>query len=240
MTDRVPDWLVERLAAGDLAPDVAASLRARLEARGENDRVDSLDGANRAFLEAHPVAPAVREIDRRLENSKRPPRRAWIVAVPLVLAAAAVSLWIAVRPTENRVPDDEIRLKGLEPHLVIYKKTGSGVERLANRDRVRAGDTVQVAYIAAGKPFGAIVSLDARGAVTHHLPEEGARAVELRAGETPLPHAFVLDDAPGFERFVFVTSATMFETSIIVDALRDDRPMPAGFVTMEIVLEKEP
>ena len=47
----------------------------------------------------------------------------------------------------------------------------------------------------------------AAGCVTRHLPAAGARAAPLsRARPVPLPEAYELDDAPGFERFFLVTA----------------------------------
>jgi hypothetical protein len=124
------------------------------------------------------------------------------------------------------------------PHLAIYKKTARGADRLADRARVRSGDTVQLAYVAAAQRYGVIASIDGRGTVTLHLPQSPGRAHALaRSGETALPHAFVLDDSPGFERFVFVTADREFATSLAIAALHGERP--ADLSISEITLEKE-
>jgi hypothetical protein len=78
---------------------------------------------------------------------------------------------------------------------------------------------VQIAYQAAGRRYGVVVSIDGRGRVTRHLPRTGDRAAPLRAGApVPLPEAYRLDDAPGFERFFLVTSDAPFSVELVVRA----------------------
>lgn len=239
MPDPVSDWMVERLAAGDLPADDARRVRAELEARGELGRLDAVLSANRTFLEAHPPARVVAEIERR----GGPRRRPWLLVVP-VLAAAAVMVALVVprssAPIVVAEGSDVVRLKGQQPYLAAYRKGDEGADRLRDGARVHAGETVQVAYVAAGQRFGVVASIDARGNVTLHLPEQPGAAYELVAsGETPVPHAFVLDDTPGFERFVFVTSAHPFASADVVDALHGDKPLPPNLSLTDLTLEKE-
>ncbi|HLT39755.1 MAG TPA: hypothetical protein VK034_25910, partial [Enhygromyxa sp.] len=64
----------------------------------------------------------------------------------------------------------------------------------------------QVSYVPAGRREGVIVSIDGAQAVTLHHPSDAAAEPSLIDGqEIPLAHAYELDDAPGFERFVLVT-----------------------------------
>src|SRR6185436_11941296 len=73
-----------------------------------------------------------------------------------------------------------------------------------------------------GRTYGAIVSIDGRGAVTLHLPRQGARATRLpEGGETVLlDRAYELDDAPRWERFFFVTGEAPFEIEPLLEAAR--------------------
>ena len=63
--DKVPDWLLERLAAGELPEEQALGLRARLDAQGEDERLAALVTSNAEILAALPVARVVPEIERR-------------------------------------------------------------------------------------------------------------------------------------------------------------------------------
>jgi hypothetical protein len=125
---------------------------------------------------------------------------------------------------------------------MVYESTPRGAARLSPVSRVQPGDMLQVAYVAAGKRYGVVASIDATAAVTLHLPEEPGMAAALeQRGETALPHAFELDATPGFERFVFVASDSPFTTASVVDALRAEvRQRPPGLFWTELQLSKEP
>jgi hypothetical protein len=243
----VPDWFVEQLAAGALPPDEASRIRALLEARGELARLEAIEVANQAFLAAHPVELSVAEIRRRagttpsVAPARRPAR--WLrLAAPLAAAAAVLSIWF-VRQSPTDAPPveapEQVHLKGLRPHLAVYRKSSSGSERLGAREHVRPGDSIQLAYVAAGRRFGVIASVDARGSVTLHLPEEPGLASKLtRDRETSVPHSFVVDDAK-FERFVFVTADHAFSTDVVVDLLRSrGGTWPSDLSISELTLEK--
>jgi hypothetical protein len=255
----VPDLLIERLALGELDPQRAADLRSRLEATGRLACLAEIERSNRAILAAHPPATVLAEVQRRLGEVRpsraRGPRGALASSggrLALAAAAAAAILALVARPgptpseRSRSSPPSEgqetIALKGLRPHLVIYRKTPAGPARLTEASRIHAGETLQVAYVAAGRRFGVVLSQDARGSVTFHLPTGGTQAAALKdGGETATSHAFELDDTPGFERFVFVTADEPFSTPEVLDALRskDGSRLPPGATWTELALLKE-
>jgi hypothetical protein len=127
--------------------------------------------------------------------------------------------------------EDGERIKGLRPALSLFRKTAAGSEALADGDRARQGDVIRVGYRASGRRYGVIVSLDGRGAVTRHLPEQGRLAAALEGGEVVLlAHAYELDDAPAWERFYFVTADEPFEVEAVEDAARRARVEHAAAV----------
>jgi len=241
---RVPDYLVERLAAGDLPAIEEAALRERL-AREPNGaaRLAALSADDAAVLERHPPRVVAAEVLRRTEP--RPPRSlAWRI-VPALAAAAAVLVAIPLLR-----PDDGERMKGFAPRLVLHRRTTSGAEILPRGATARTGDLVQIGYVAAGAAYGAIVSVDGAGAVTRHFPESGDEAALLTSGrEVLLAESFRLDDAPGYERFVFVTSPRPFPVESVLDAARRlaARPdagtaslsLPDGLAQASVLLLKE-
>ncbi len=103
---------------------------------------------------------------------------------------------------------EETRTKGQSPRLIVHRKLAEELaEELDEGTAVSEGDVLQVSYVAAGERRGVILSIDGRGEVTLHYPErEGDSTALRREGAVPLAHAYELDDAPDFERFVFVTS----------------------------------
>lgn len=254
MTNRTPEWLVERLHQGDLSPAEADAVRARLAEEGGLSRLDALARDDARFAETHPAAVALAEIRRRAEERTRArirPRRIFLGLVPLAAAAAAV-LALRLPGPAYRAGDDDIRLKGGSPHLAVYRQgTGAEPEALAPGAPARAGDVLQLSVVSAGRPFGVVVSVDGRGVVTRHGPGDGAFAAKLPAqGAVPLDHSYRLDDAPAFERFFLVTGGSPFEIGPVIEAIRrlaaegsaraGAPALPPGLAWSDFVLEKAP
>ncbi|MDR3201459.1 MAG: DUF4384 domain-containing protein, partial [Spirochaetales bacterium] len=108
----------------------------------------------------------------------------------------------------GRQAGDEERAKG-GAELSVYLKTPTGEAIVQNNTALRAGDTVQLAYMTSGGRYGVIFSVDGRSAVTLLYPEDGAGAESTRlvpGRRTPLASAYTLDDAPDYEIIFFVTS----------------------------------
>lgn len=223
-----PQWLVERIALGELPPRELEQARARLLAEPDGaQRLAALSAHDAQTLAALPPPAVAAEVKRRAAPtspaSPRPFVFAFAVAVPVL---AALLLWVAAGPrvAPPSVPgleEDGTRLKGLGPKLLVHRQTPGGADALGDGATVRPGDVLQLSYVAAGRPYGVIVSLDATGSVTLHLPEQPGAAAKLDgSGAHALPRAYALDDAPGYERFFLVTADRPFETAQIVDAAR--------------------
>jgi anti-sigma factor RsiW len=232
---RTPDWLLERIALGELPPEELAAARARLAQEPDGEaRLAALEADSRATLEKLPPATVAREVElrsaaaRRLEVAREQtrPLRRFAPGLVLVPALAAMALFVVVRPggpsTGAGVDGPDVtRTKGLQPQLIVHRQGAAEPERLADGAGATAGDVVQLSYVAAGRPYGAILSVDGRGAVTVHVPETGAQSVPLAASGThALPRAYELDDAPAFERFLFITSDTPFALDPVLAAAR--------------------
>jgi hypothetical protein len=255
----VPAWLIERLALGELDEAKANELRARMKALGteetEKRTLSALAASNAEILAAFPPAQVVAEIQHRAALPVGHPRpsqaramRPWWALSMATACAATVAMILAVRGPGNLQPSgkgtteaENITLKGdLKPSLRIYRKTPSGSEILRAGMPVHQGDTLQIRYVAGGRRFGLVASVDARGTVTLHLPETPGMAAPLeRDGERALAHAYQLDDSPGFERFLFVTSDMPFQMAEVVDALQNGSPLPPALTLFELVLKKE-
>jgi hypothetical protein len=148
------------------------------------------------------------------------------------------------QPSERAAAGDpteveQTRAKGTA-RLRVYRKAGDQVQRLTDGALVRPHDTLQLAYSPGARPFGAVLSVDGHGVVTLHLPEQAGPAPRLKGGgEVPLPHAYELDAAPGFERFVFVTADRPFAVSDVARALETGKPLPAGIEQTIFTVRKE-
>lgn len=264
---RTPDWLLERIALGELPPAELAAARARLAQEPEGlARLARLEADSAATLARLPPVDVAREVLRRSEGAERtarareaqearpsPLRR---FALALVPALALVALFVVVRPgvepggLSGEDPVGEVtRLKGLDPQLVLHRQRGEAPELLADGARAAPGDVVQVAYVSAGFIHGAILSIDGRGTVTLHAPETGAQSASLTpSGTHALPRAYELDDAPAFERFFLVTAHAPFALDAVLASARAlassaeartaPLALPTGFEQASFTLEK--
>ena len=122
--------------------------------------------------------------------------------------------------------EDGIRLKGLEPHLAIFRKTDKGSEPLHPGEKARPGQLLRIGYQAAGFPYGAILSVDGNGNVTLHWPASGELSGRLESGEALLPSSFELDAAPDYERFYFVVSKRPFALDPLLQSLHENEFLP--------------
>jgi hypothetical protein len=91
----VPDWLLERLALGELDADTAADVRRRLAAEGRSpdDVMAAVATSNRELLAEHgatPTVAAIRQRAARTAAAERPARK------------RSFFLWAAARPRPRR------------------------------------------------------------------------------------------------------------------------------------------
>jgi hypothetical protein len=250
---RVPDILIEQLLLGELPEARARQLR---EDPGVRARIAELQASNREILERYPPEVMVKRIGWRLEKQRearaRPARR-WSLprlapaAGFAVLLLAAGAVLVTVAPWRER--GEAARLKGY-PHLVIYRRTVGGAEELAAGGGIRAGDELQIGYVAA-KKYGVIFSIDGRGVLTLHFPASPGAPSQLQPqGKGMLDFAYKLDDAPGFERFFLVSSDRPAPVAEVLAAGRrlasDPRQarqgrlegLPAGLEQWSVLLDK--
>ncbi|WP_257460937.1 DUF4384 domain-containing protein [Archangium lipolyticum] len=268
MSHRTPDWMLERIALGELPPKELAAARARLASEpGGLERLAKLeadDGATLAKLPPSQVAAEVARRRRVVEASRsveaRSTSRGWLPAVALgapVAAGLALMMFFSREELPERTRPEEVallettRTKGLEPKLLIHRQTRGEPEPLADAARARPGDVLQLSYVSAGRPYGAVLSVDGRGSVTLHYPESLTGSLALAGGTVSLSSAYELDDAPLFERFFFVTSTEPFDLNALMDAARqlarspeDARraplSLPESLSQSSLTLEKSP
>ena len=151
---------------------------------------------------------------------------------------------VAVRDPRDPAQDPTVRIKGSRPVLVIRVKEGSKLRELGDQDEVGEGDVLQLSYVAGSKKHGVIVSIDGSGVVTTHLPSEPSGDTRLRQRkETPIGHSYELDDAPEFERFIFVASDRPLDPKAVTAAARklarDRRRVKDGQLPLDAGLAKD-
>jgi hypothetical protein len=225
----ISDLQLEQYALGELSG--AQELRVREELGRDvslRARLSAIEDSNKEILAAYPPEQIVAQIKEKLfrqgATAARAPRRVNVLTWALP-AAAMVAIFLSFFIVREGVVPDETRLKGMTPHLNVFRKTMRGAEELPAGVLARRGDVLQLAYSAGEAKFGVILSVDGRGTVTWHVPS-GYSGGSLSApsldpkGQVVLPAAYELDDAPGFERFFFVYSSKPFDVASVDRAAR--------------------
>jgi hypothetical protein len=252
--EAAPDWQLERYRLRELPADEQARVENVLMARPElRDRLAELDRSDRQILAEHPPQLVAEAIHERLAGRPMPtPPSAYRVRAAAAFAASAVivALWALLPsggPTRLPTRASPTHIKGLQPHLELYRQASPRPEHLADGATARAHDVIQLLYVASGSPYGSVVSVDGRGAVTVHLPASGSLAARLgTSGPVVLASAWELDDAPGFERFFFVTSDRPFAVRTVTEAAArlssaaaDRLELPPGLGQSTLLLRKD-
>ena len=218
--------ILEQINAGELSPDKYI---------GENIFADltAIKNSDKALLEKYPAEEVKKAVLEKLQAGKAeyaaPRRYLNIRVIGAVAAALCLAVLVPVTISRNNssaaggngviTEQSEARVKGKGAVLHVYKKTETEPLLLKNGSKVSAGDTIQLSYIASGKKYGAVISVDGNGVVTQHLPETGSDAVALSSeGEIPLDYSYKLDNAPDFERFIFMTSNEPFSFNGVMNA----------------------
>jgi hypothetical protein len=222
----VPDLLLEQYALGELPDSERAEIEAALAFDSSlRSRLAALKASDEEILaEARPaeIAAAIR---RRMVSSMGP-RRAGRGAAPLLAAAASLLVLAGALLAKGMLfpsVDGLTRAKGGAPGISIFRKAATGPVELRDGAQAAEGDILQIKYSAGEARYGAIFSLDGRGTLTWHLParDAGPGAPSLSRGEAALSSAYELDDAPGFERFFFLSSKSDFDLEAAAHALRE-------------------
>ncbi len=249
MNDRIPDIYLEQYRIGEASDDVARMIENDEEALMRLQELESDSEAILAAYPPGWFADRIDERIRSREKSgttsasdgvllrwlrngegfvsslrERTRRPLWGTLVPLVALTVLGALLIPRLLIDETTPEQIARgerIKGLDERIVLYRSTGdNGAEVLSDGSVVRGGDRLQISYRAAGAPYGTIISVDGWGVVTLHYPEGPDEVGRLSGeGETALPYAYILDDAPSFERFFFITASKPFRSRDIMTAM---------------------
>lgn len=237
-TDKIiPDWKLERFILNELPQSEINAIREREQFDLVlHERIEALRENSAELLEKHPlkrmISGSKKASARKLKNSfslwdnwKNIP----VWAAPAFVCAAALlilplyTLSLIPEKTETTAffSNEETRVKGLEPRLEVWRKTGEIAEKLEFKAGVNQGDIIQLRYLVPQTCYGTIVSLDGRGVVTVHLSGEVGKAAPLTPGRAvALDHSYQLDDAPEFEIFYLVTSPQNFDIKEVTQSIQ--------------------
>ncbi len=236
------DYYLERYILGELPEEDAREMRHRASTNPEVlAALENIESSNQAVLLRYPPSMVKeRLLGRLVEARGRKREKGWLTRTTplrrLLLVssafAAALLFLVFIRPSlrkegvsgEARAGEEYSQAKGtealdlLKTQLLVYRKNKDRVEMLTDGSLSKAGDLLQLAYVADRAPYGAILSIDGRGGVTLHYPSEQGETTDLTQNKRVLlPNAIELDDAPSFERFFFLTSTSPIDLAGILE-----------------------
>jgi hypothetical protein len=94
----------------------------------------------------------------------------------------------------------------------------SEIKLLHDLSYVKSGAFLQLGYKVTAKKYGLIISVDSNRLITYHLKSGSKGPVLLHELNevTYLPYSYRLDNTPGFELFLFITSDKVFTGDEII------------------------
>ena len=234
--ENISEYYLERYALGELPEEEKEEIRLlSLSASEIRAALDEIGSSDRDILALYPPKTVKAGLLMQLaETSKKPFPLRRVLTVSSVVATFLVI--ILVLPLLKQKPkiihpktEREVTLvKGMtavdlsQTQLLVYRKIQDRVETLSDGEKAKAGDLLQLAYVSTEDSYGMILSIDGRGAVTLHLPENKEDSTKLELSkQSLLPSAFELDDAPEFERFFFLTSDSPIDVDGVLQEAQD-------------------
>jgi len=236
------DYYLERFILGELPDEESMELRVLIAGDAAlQKKIEEIETSNRDIIAHYPPTNFRAKIKNRLKEDQRArlPNASLLSFLTgkkiLAFSAALISFALIVfliDPFRRDQPmtfpfdmsSDTSLIKGLSridfstTQLLVFRKSKDLVDILRDGHRAKVGDLLQLAYVAKQNKYGMILSLDARGAITLHYPSGLSESTELEMNrQFFLPNAFELDDAPEFERFLFVTSDSPIDVSYVLE-----------------------
>jgi hypothetical protein len=240
----IDDQVLECFLLNELPGKQIKEINSRIEKNSLlKRRLEMLKQSNREILELYPPEMMVNRIMERFKTEKIKQEKNPAKTIPLwrkrlmivsPVLAAVIFLIIIISPfqssivTDNQsspfpMEEEKIYIKGekkldmTKPNLLVYRKIGGEAEMLEQGSSAKAGDLLQLAYTVPSKAHGVILSIDGRGMVTLHFPEKNNDSTRLEIKKkTFLNCSYELDDAPDFERFIFITSTRAIDVNAVL------------------------
>jgi hypothetical protein len=216
--NHISPLLLEQYILGELDSDLKEEIDEKIKRDPDLfEKVNQMKNENRVFLSKHPVSLIQERIDNIAKSKKKSSGVSVGFYYPQVIALTVVMVvgFTVYNYTLNKKKDSDTfssikkqnikevtRIKGHEK-LELFIQDKQKARKLKNREIVTSGDVIEV-KIQTDAPYGMILSIDGRNVVTLHYPYNETDSTRLISNLRP--RAYQLDDAPRFERFIFITS----------------------------------
>lgn len=220
----IPELLLEEILLGE------KDERDYYEKYGKSEiqaALAELRKSDQEILAQYPLEKAREDIIKKGFESKNPPaaKRTFKAGTFMKYAAAAVLIFAFGLPlalntyktSAASAPVERVKGSGLHHQIRLYRQENGEASLLKNGEKACENDLIQITYLPGEYKYGVIFSVDGRGNVTRHFPEDSWSAALLaKTGEeVPLSFSYALDDAPDYECFIFAASKSEFDLSDI-------------------------
>jgi hypothetical protein len=246
----IPDWKIERYLLGELPAREMAALKT-LENKNIEfcSKLALLRNSNEELLAKYPASEFAEKMRAAKFKVIEHKKNRWLMpicacAALLLSATVLTSIFSSENALENgsaqyaMIDEDGTRVKGLKTGLEIWRKTQDSIEKLSDGSEAKAGDLLQMRYIAEEKCYGVLLSMDGNKVLTVHLSGENGKAKELEAGRiVSLENSYELDNAPKSEIFYLFTSKDEFALAPVAEAVLSGK-MPKNLQVSQIMLRK--
>ncbi|MCR5614367.1 hypothetical protein [Treponema sp.] len=248
----IPQLLLEQILLGEKKAEDYYKKYGREEL---DKALAELKNSNEEILAQYPVSQMQKEFIKKTLVVKKTSnfnivRLSYAAAAALVLC---LSVPLVINTLNSKNDTATTRLKGRnasEHQLHLYKQVSDGAVLLKDGSEASERDVIQITYIPGYKNYGVIFSVDGKGNVTRHFPENSWKAEKLEktGSEVPLEFSYKLDDAPKYECFIFVASKKPFDMRSIenidkkvysVEYLKQGKYLPAECDGSIFVLNKK-
>lgn len=262
--ENISEYYLERYILGELPEDEREEIRRLASKKPElQAALNEMKSSNRKILELYPPHTIKANLLTQLSKTSKKPH-SWKITFTICSAAAALLILFLIFPVIRHKSvglfsgsEKEVTLvKGIprvnlfQTQLLVYRKIQDQVELLKDGETARAGDLLQLAYVSAEETYGIILSVDGKGLLTLHYPENRGESNKLEKNKQfLLPNAIELDNAPDFERFFFLISENPFNVERVMQRVRNaaknlekikeqDLDLPENFIQYSVLILK--
>ncbi len=250
----IPDLSLERFVRGELTGSEKEEIAAAAAESPEiARRIEEIRRSDQEIIETYGADRIVAGIEaRRLLREKSASRGRFVVWGFAATASTALFFLFFVNffsgMEAERVRSDSpevIRLKG-ETALLVHRLEGTESHRLEAGAVAVRGDRLQLGWRSADGEYGLLFSLDGAGNTTLHFPERADSEEKInKNGSFLLQRSYVLDNAPHFERFFFITAdrpidiaATILRATTLKNPEHDPLSLSSGFRQHSFLIRK--
>jgi hypothetical protein len=209
--------------AGEFAPDACAEVDRHLAGCPTcRAKLRVLVEEQRSFEREIPFERFAGGVERAQRVPRQRPRRAWVLSISGVVAAAALALFAVRVSSPGHNQRNGIKGSSVEATARIASATAS-TQRIAppgSQEVLEPGDRVRLGYKTVDERYLAAISVDDHGEVTPLYPESGSALAVSSTPETVyLPDSLEFTGA-GRERVFLFLARTPFDLEAAKQAVK--------------------